>query len=50
MAGGYEDTYTRAQRIKWWGHLDRMEEKNKNSEQDYGMEFRRNEMQRMSKK
>jgi hypothetical protein len=49
MAGEYEDTYTRAQRIKWWGHLDRME-KNKNSEEDYGLEFRRNEMQRMSKK
>jgi hypothetical protein len=35
--------YIRAQRIKLWGHLNRMG-KNKNSEEDYGMECHRCEI------
>jgi hypothetical protein len=39
----------KAQRIKWWGHLNRMA-KTKHSQEDYGMEFHRNEIQRTSEK
>jgi hypothetical protein len=35
--------YIRAQRIKWWGHLDKTEI-NKNREEDYGMESHGNEI------
>ena len=34
--------YIRAQRIKWWGHLNRMEKTK--SEEYYEMEYRRSEM------
>ena len=34
--------YLRAQRIKWWGHLNRMEKTK--SEEYYEMEYRRSEM------
>jgi hypothetical protein len=39
--------YVKVQRIKLWGHFNRMEKQN--SEEDYGMESHRNEIQRMSK-
>jgi hypothetical protein len=35
--------YIRTQKITWWGHLNRMG-KTKKSKQDYGMEFRRDEI------
>jgi hypothetical protein len=35
--------YIRAQKIKWWGHLNRMG-KHKNSEEDYGMESHRSDI------
>jgi hypothetical protein len=39
----YKVKYVRTQRVKRWGHLNRMG-KNKNSEEGYGMEYHRNEM------
>jgi hypothetical protein len=36
--------YIRAQKIKWWGRLKRVEKNHKNSEEDYGMESHRNGM------
>jgi hypothetical protein len=49
MTGEVTVKYIRAQRIKWWGILNRME-KNINSEERYETEQHRNAIQRTSKK